>query len=254
MTATACSVCGGHVNPRALPVVKGMPPVCENVRCRTTALDRYRMTHKANRIKAVLAQIPAGGPVVLVPSNPRRTSPLSASSKLQYARHLDRMFEEFANGVFDPHSSRIEAGHPESDQFPVPVRRSVGTACSACRGSCCVTGAGHAWITAATIKRVCDANPDSTPQAIKARYLSALPERTYTGSCVYHTSAGCSLDASLRSGTCHRYLCDGAQNLVELMLSREVEERRDTQRRNSTVRVAATEGSRVVRVRRVPVR
>jgi len=255
-----CSECGVAVAPGTSPPMPGLPPVCGHVRCTTRAVDKLRGQQKASRLRTLHAQVGGRGEAVFTPVNQARTAPLSASRRDAFARHLAAMLDAALVGVQTSAQNRPVGVSMQGDNVHLPpetppvVHRSIAAACANCRGWCCRTGGTNAWITSDTLRRVRLEHPDLEPATIQERYLSQLPSRAYTDSCVYHSAAGCTLDASLRSDTCHTFLCDGAIELVRLVHARSAAPRDPSVVAPHDIRIAATEGSRVVRVSRFAAR
>jgi hypothetical protein len=79
--------------------------------------------------------------------------------------------------------------------------------CTLCRGGCCTSGGEHAYLDAATIRWFMRMNPSIPVARIADSYLELLGDQTMAGSCVNHTSSGCSLPRAMRSDTCNAYYC-----------------------------------------------
>lgn len=255
-----CSQCGGVVKVGQPPWMPGMAPVCEQPRCLSQAVDRLRAQQSASRLRSLRAQLRGGGDVVYTPANRQPTAPLAAARRRRFTQHLEAMLESARSGkpACETHSSPVTAMSGENvhlpSDLPAIARQAIATACANCRGWCCRTGGTTAWITPDTIRGVMLANPQSQVADIRERYLAQVPPRTYTDSCVYHTATGCALEPSLRSETCHTFLCDGANALLQLVRARGDHGRGSDSAASAHVRVAATEGSQVVRNRRVVTR
>lgn len=95
-----------------------------------------------------------------------------------------------------------------------PRRAAERQLCAWCGGRCCRMGATtHGFIVAAHLRRWVAEHAGSTPADAVAAYLERLPAQHVDGSCVYHGAAGCTLDRSMRSDTCNRYVCNGLAHL-----------------------------------------
>lgn len=252
----ACSVCGVAVAADQQPFMPGLPPICEHVECRTRAVDALRRQQAAARLRTMHAQVRGHGDVVFTPVNRQRTVPLSAARRRGFAQHLDEMLTA-AKARVQASAQNVPVGVTMSgDNVQLPpdtppaVHQAIAVACANCRGWCCRTGGTNAWITSDTIRRVITEHPDLEPASLAERYLAQLPSRAYADSCVYHSATGCALDARLRSDTCHTFLCDGAIELVRLVRSHADAPHVPAEEAPDVIRIAATEGSRVVRVSR----
>jgi hypothetical protein len=57
------------------------------------------------------------------------------------------------------------------------------------------------------------ANPHLRPREVLANYLDRLANRSNQNSCIYHGPQGCFLPRDMRSDTCNRWFCTGANRL-----------------------------------------
>lgn len=221
--------------------------VCAAPQCRTLALDRVRAEQRASMDRTRRQQLPDDtARVAYLPVNRTRTCRLPNYRKAAFAQHLRKSVSpERSQGQLQDElqeQSRGMASAPADDRatpLPASARALVATACATCRGHCCKTGSTHAWLTAEDLERIAQAHPEQTRDGLQGRYLSQLPARSVSGSCVFHTATGCALEPALRSHTCHRYLCEEVVEMVQLA-------RREA---DAPIRLAATEGSHVVRTR-----
>lgn len=193
------------------------------------------MTAQAVRLAAPHQPRSAVLPVVLLPANSRELTPLPDEASAQFRRHLRlQITRAFALPLRDnalPMSAeeagaRDEAGEiegPAADSADLATGAVLGAACGTCRGECCTAGGTHAFLKAASLVRVraqlATEGSAPTPEEIEARYVSALPARHYRGSCVFHTTGGCTLPRGLRSNLCNRYLCGGLTQLSRAMVA-----------------------------------
>ena len=89
---------------------------------------------------------------------------------------------------------------------------TVGAACAACRGLCCISGGkNNAFITPEVINRFRATDPAATADGVAAAYTASLPARIADGSCLYHGPKGCGLTRAMRSEVCNRYECGDLQ-------------------------------------------
>jgi hypothetical protein len=56
-------------------------------------------------------------------------------------------------------------------------------------------------------------DPRIEPGELLDDYISLLPERTFSGSCVFHGERGCALPQEMRSGLCNDFYCEGLSDL-----------------------------------------
>ncbi len=259
MVRASCSVCNQPLAESRGPRLPGLEHVCDAGPCRMHAINAFVRQRRHTQREALHRQVPGDGPLVFVPAYCASTAPLPARRRAQFAQHLDEMMARaFAAtppveppsivvvSAWEAEGEEIDGSSPSLTTEPAGtvarnVAHALGAACSTCRGQCCRSGGAHAWITTGTLQRVVSAEPAMNPETLRARYLANLPARTYQESCVFHTARGCALDPALRSDTCHRFLCEGATEVVQLV----------HRRPDASLRVAAVEGSAVLRARRV---
>ncbi|MDG2306783.1 MAG: hypothetical protein P8R42_19460 [Candidatus Binatia bacterium] len=148
--------------------------------------------------------------VAVVPSNDRRTARLPADRRSRFVGHLKQLIEEVEQEVaeLDPADGRERARGDTQHSSPM-----LGDACATCRGHCCLTAGEHAYLDSPDIRRFWSTRPTATGASIAKAYLGALPERSFSGSCVFHATAGCALPREMRAEICNTFLCDGAQAL-----------------------------------------
>ena len=104
------------------------------------------------------------------------------------------------------------ASPPEPENFGSRVAR---TACSLCRGWCCRNGDDDAFLDERTLARVRQARPELNADAILQLYDERVPAAGYSGSCIFHGKAGCTLDRTLRSDVCNSYFCGGLYSYLK---------------------------------------
>ena len=106
---------------------------------------------------------------------------------------------------YDAHDRRLQ-----TEQFLAQqprLEQLCDQLCGHCRGGCCAAGGDQAYLTAISLRRVLDANPGMTGDALVQRYLDCLPEQSVAGSCINQTATGCALPRALRSDVCNGYFC-----------------------------------------------
>lgn len=235
-----CVVCGA-ANAGLLPYPAGMQDgVCGQLAClHTVQLQSHAQRSAATqrRMDSVRAVVGGTDPIVLLPSNRRRTTRLPAHRRADFAAHLEAHLDASSDAA-----GAITAGDETPHELEALSPRetlAVSQGCATCRGFCCQSGGTTAWLTTETLRRV-RRNSSFDTAALRAAYLRDLPHRSYHRSCVYHTARGCALTPALRSDTCHQYLCEGASTLVALVRAGA-----------DVAHAAATEGSQIARVGRV---
>jgi hypothetical protein len=139
---------------------------------------------------------------VVLPSGPRRLSPLPQRRRNLYRDHLNRIIADAA--------PRVAAfADQATDSTSVRTADSgTGALCSLCRGGCCTQGGNEAYLTEATVLRFMSRNRELRPRDVLAAYLERLGSRTEAYSCVNHGALGCTLPREMRSDTCNNYFCD----------------------------------------------
>jgi hypothetical protein len=153
----------------------------------------------------------APGPLALtVPLNRRPPAPTSSERVRRLRRHLVYSLRAMRT-MKDPTGSASPL-RPEPDGF---VGRVASAACSACRGYCCKGGGEHAYLDERVMARVRQARPELDARAVMRLYVERVPAVGYDGSCVFHGTAGCTLDRSLRSDVCNSYFCTGLANFMK---------------------------------------
>lgn len=154
------------------------------------------------RLPAALAPEPLS---LLLPSGPRRTRPLAAARRERYRAHLLHIVAE-ACGIETLEVSR-----------PMPPAGSASTLqgqlCALCGGGCCTRGGERAYLSAATMRRFMDGQPQLSADEVVAACLDRLAVRTQTGFCINHTGTGCSLPKEMRSDICNRFSCESLARL-----------------------------------------
>lgn len=151
--------------------------------------------------------------IALVPASTRRSTVLPASRRRQFRNHLETVLASLARTAAPSGATPPPAAHPHNVpcQGEAPV---VAAACGACRGHCCHGGGVKAYIDEETLRRFAQANPPLDETATARAYVSHLPRRSMTDSCVFHGEQGCTLPREMRSATCNRYHCEDLRKLV----------------------------------------
>jgi hypothetical protein len=135
---------------------------------------------------------------------PRNQKPIVTTSPERAARlrtHLATVLS--TSGLM---TNLAPASAPEPESFASRVAR---TACSLCKGWCCRNGEDDAFLDERTLARVRQAQPEMNAEAILQLYGERVPAAGYSGSCIFHGKAGCTLDRTLRSDVCNSYFCGG---------------------------------------------
>ena len=144
---------------------------------------------------------------LLLPSGPRHARRLASGRRERYRAHLLGLAAEAACG---PPADQPCAADPVG---PSQASALPGRLCALCGGGCCTRGGEHAYLSAATLRRFMDAHPQLSHAEVVAAYLDRLAPSTQSGSCINHTSQGCSLPREMRSDTCNRFACESLARL-----------------------------------------
>ena len=89
--------------------------------------------------------------------------------------------------------------------------------CIQCRGSCCRPGAdSNAFIDVDLLNNWQDHHPGTTIEDAISAYVNMLPSQHVKGSCLYHSSQGCTIDRQFRSPICNSYACNSLRKLINL--------------------------------------
>lgn len=158
--------------------------------------------------------------LVILPLGLSKLSQLSEDRKERYRKHLETMIEEalqYDNADQVPVDKLRPTYQDVIDQdqkfAAFPELKGISEQfCMKCKGGCCPSGDNHAYITAATIRRLFDLTPELTPDEVLETYLSYLPEHSAGHSCINQGPMGCVLPRELRSSTCNYYFCDSVVN------------------------------------------
>lgn len=175
--------------------------------------QRLRLLELAGQARDGLAQ--AHGredqrrlPIALVPHT---DAPLAAPDPSRVAAICNHIVSLVTKAVCQPPMDSDEprdlsSYHPDSTPTEDVVFRNC---CRLCRGDCCEAGGDHAFLSIKTMRRVREAQPELSPNAIVSRYVDHLPPTSLVGSCIFHGALGCSLPREMRADLCNRFLCKG---------------------------------------------
>jgi hypothetical protein len=192
-------------------------PHCRWLHLRRTLVERRRrleQTAHALRARALaaLGETPSERfPLAFLPANDRRTGNLPARRRRRLRDHLSRLVsaaaEQAASHRHAPPPARSEPAEG-ADLLAV-----LAAGCATCRGHCCPLGGDQAFLDVATLRRYLAEHPGARPRDVLEAYLAHVPERTYRGSCVYHTTQGCALPRDMRADLCNQWYCGGLRDL-----------------------------------------
>ena len=140
-------------------------------------------------------------PLVILPAGPHGLETLPQDRRQRYREHLAEIIAEAVAGE----ECEAEAVQPTPlAAAAIPLAESL---CTLCRGGCCSTGGEKAYLGAATIRRFMRLRPELPADRVAAEYLDRLGDQTVAGSCINHTTTGCSLPREMRADTCNAYYC-----------------------------------------------
>jgi len=159
--------------------------------------------------------------VVMIPTGLSEMIVPGADRIEEYRRHLNQVIseaiaaEEVDAIPVDQHVVAQERLHKQDaffETYPV-IREQSDLICTLCKGGCCSSGGNHAFISAITIRRQLDKDPELNAQTIADSYINHLPAGSINGACINQTDQGCALPRELRSDVCNVYFCDELQTL-----------------------------------------
>lgn len=141
---------------------------------------------------------------------------LSDESREVFVGHLQSLLDSLDKTDLD---RKYRAPHPKTNPFPDP--NLIASACSACRGQCCVQGfRTGAFIERETLLQSFEHFPKLSHAEVKQLYIDCIPKDSVKNSCIYHTGAGCALQPKLRAKICNDFYC---QDLREFTVRPESE-------------------------------
>jgi hypothetical protein len=153
---------------------------------------------------------------LLLPSGPRQASRLSSARRERYRAHLQQIVAEaHCIDPVIPKGAGLAVNPPGGSTMP-------GRLCALCGGGCCTRGGDKAYLSAATMRRFMDAQPELTADQVVTAYLDRVTVKTQTRSCINHTGQGCSLPKEMRSDICTRFSCESLARLQAAQRSPEV--------------------------------
>lgn len=179
--------------------------ICDDWRCRWTRLDREIKAHRREAAREVGVKQPEVFRPLVVPHRPGVIEDLPAKRQEDHLKFLIELVTMTAQNGVGGEKSSSDRPHPDSG----PRAALAAAVCAVCAGACCHRAGDYAFLDAAAIARFPAPNGILDPANIADTYAAHLPARSYAGSCVYHTFAGCALPRSLRADICNAYRCSG---------------------------------------------
>jgi hypothetical protein len=147
---------------------------------------------------------------LVIPSGPAQRAKLARRRFVAYREHLEAVVSEAAAG-----GGAAAAANPVS-MATGPGRPIEGHLCGLCRGGCCTQGGDRAYLTAETVRRVMQWQPQWSAADVVQAYLDRVAPHTERGSCINHTKDGCSLPRAMRSDICNDYACGALATLQHM--------------------------------------
>ncbi|MCA8960211.1 MAG: hypothetical protein KDC38_06840 [Planctomycetes bacterium] len=212
--ARNCCYCGTDLDHYAMFLGRDW---CNKGSCARQGVARDETRRRQSQDAEGLARYPevTSGIVGRLPANRGETSPLPDDRRSIFEEHLRSIVDAVLGGPLGP-PSEAATGKLEERGGEQPISASpelVSAACALCRGHCCNLGGDTAFLDTSTIVRVIADEPEIERDRLLETYRHLLPERTFTGSCVYHGETGCTLPRTLRADICNRFHCRGLQVL-----------------------------------------
>lgn len=167
--------------------------------------------------------------VVVIPTGLSSFDTLSSERIKLYKAHLTHIVKQATeqNGTSESEIDERKDVHDllnkvEKTFEDNPALRTISDRlCSLCKGGCCTSGKEHAYLSAISIKRYMNLNPDLTPEDILARYFSYISSETIVGACINQTERGCALPTELRSDTCNAHYCNALMAYQQKLVAEE---------------------------------
>ena len=199
--STHCVICGSSLSFHQ----QWAGDICDDWRCRWAKLDREMEAHRQEAAHALGEEHPKDYPSLVVPHRPGSIENLPARGRADHLEFLNALVTKVIQGEIYDEEPGIETG--ESGIGPPAVLAAA--VCAVCGGACCHRAGDHAFLDIAAIGRFMASSRETELSNIASTYAAHLPERSFTGSCVYHTFDGCALPRSLRADICNAYRCSG---------------------------------------------
>lgn len=128
---------------------------------------------------------------------------------------LSALGDHLGQLVADARKDREESARDGSDDG-TPAAASEGDcmrasilqqACAICRGYCCLSRKDLAYLNKDMMSTYLDEHPQYDPLEVISEFLSHVPEKTFTDSCIYHGEKGCGLPRDMRPSICNEFEC-----------------------------------------------
>src|SRR6185503_5777535 len=131
---------------------------------RRAAIDRVAREQERELRETHGAAVPPRLLHAGLPANEQTTTPLPDERRGTFAVNVRAAIDR---ALSDP-----DRPVPESPEAPASRSALIGSACAACRGSCCRHGGEHAFLYPDHFRRYLRDHPGTDPQALLAAYLA----------------------------------------------------------------------------------
>jgi hypothetical protein len=189
----------------------------ENLKRERERLKRRACDLRSNAANAAGIGNPEDFTPAVIPVNMRRIKNLPIKLQSEFRDRLVKMIDLITAARYSSTRSTDDSTiHMicEAQKQDTKLRLVLINACAICKGSCCTHGGEYdAYLKVDTLLHYMHQHPEMHERQVLEKYLSYLPEKTYEGSCVYHTEVGCVLPHDMRAEACNSFACDG---LVEI--------------------------------------
>ena len=187
--------------------------LCSDWRCQTRHLESQLDAHRAEAAGILEIARPDKFPIAVVPAWSPKLTPLAEASRRKMKDFLDELIQAIGTNHLETETEKTDPDFAEAvtDIADSPETTAhLGRVCAVCRGFCCFYGGTrHAFLDRETLRHFLSGNPEVSPDAIVAEYLTYLPEQHFAGACVYQTDRGCVLPRTMRAAICNDYECKG---------------------------------------------
>jgi Zn-finger nucleic acid-binding protein len=146
--------------------------------------------------------------LIVVPGIEGESAEPTAERIAEFRAALEESFAEAERLAAAPErADELLSGYEpqQADSGALPIIN----ACSTCRGWCCQMGRFDAFLKPEFLAWRLVHEQGVTAAELLDDYMARIPERSQTGSCVFHTASGCALPWQIRSSTCNCFLCPG---------------------------------------------
>ena len=199
-----CRWCGQGLSALA----RGRGDVCDAMDCRRHAVDARVAARRAGHLARVRAAAGAGN-----------APELADAPVLWLRRHAAEVEAPPQDDVdaLRAHLMALEADAPDEPAFAPddpPAPAIAGALCALCRGRCCRAGLrGKAFIEARQLRAWLAQWPKARWQDAVDHWLGLVAPEHLAGSCLFHSTTGCTLPRERRSEVCNGFACDSLEQV-----------------------------------------